>query len=89
VDQDGRAREAEASGGVVDDVDLAGVLAGLEIGERHVELEGDSVARRFVDLRGADERRLKSLGAVVEELDARQHVSLRLLVRRVDLIEEI
>ena len=76
MDQDGRSGEGEAASGVIDYVDLAGVLAGFEVAQGYVELEGDGVAAGFVELRGLDERRFKRFGAAVEEFDAGEDANL-------------
>jgi len=93
VDEDGGAGEGEASGGVIDDIDLAGVLAGFELAEGHVELEGDGVATGLVEFGGLDERRFECLLAVAEKFDAGEDVGLCLVVGasggRVDLVEEV
>lgn len=70
MNQDGGAGEGEAASGVVDHIDLAGVLTRFEISEGNVELEGDGVAVGFVERCGLDERCFKRFGALIEEFDA-------------------
>jgi hypothetical protein len=68
--------EGEAASGVVDYVDLAGVLAGFEAAEWDVELECDGVARGFVELGGFDEWCFEGFGAAVEKFDAGENSQL-------------
>ena len=76
MDQDRCPGEGEAASGVIDYVDLAGVLAGFKVAQGHVELEGDGVAAGFVELGSLDERRFKRFRAAVEEFDAGEDANL-------------
>ena len=73
-DAEGGAGEGEGAAGVVDDVDLADVVAGFELGEGDVELEGHGVAEGVVERVDGDQGGLVDLDAAGEELDGGEDV---------------
>ncbi len=70
ADQQGLAGEAEASSGVVDDVDLADVEAGVEPVEGNVKGKGDGIAPGHVYAGGLHQRSLEYFRGPLQKFDA-------------------
>src|SRR5271163_998410 len=66
-DEQRSSREGEAASRVVDYVDLRDVKAGLQLGQRHIKLEGDGVAAGDIQFFGLDQGSLIDLRVSVEE----------------------
>src|SRR5208337_577956 len=100
ADQYGKARKRETAGGVVDHIQLAEILAGLEPAERDIELETHSVAAFDVDGSGLHDWCLVYLCGSLNHFQATQQIDAWLrsfgIVRGgfgargiVDLIEQV
>src|ERR1039458_7898406 len=71
--QHGHSRKHEPSGSIVDHVNLAGVEAGLQLREWHIELEHRGLAARERDFLHFYQRSLVSLGITLEERNVAHH----------------
>ena len=70
--QQRQTREAELSRSIVNHIDLAGIEAGLELGEGHVELEYRRLAVGRIQLLAFDQRGFVGLGLSAKEGDVGQ-----------------
>src|ERR1044071_5104582 len=68
--QYGKPRKTKVSPGIVDNVHLAGIQAGLQLGQWHVKLKDCRPALRRIQLPRFDQRRFKRFDLAVEEHNA-------------------
>ena len=71
-DQQGKPRKQEVTAGVVDHIDLAGIKARLERGQRHIQLEDGGLSLARIQIGQLDQRTLVGFGLPLKERDVGQ-----------------